>query len=36
MTALCYHGKLRVGTGLSLLQGMVELQQRAEEVNVRE
>ncbi|KAK4685570.1 acylglycerol lipase, partial [Tremellales sp. Uapishka_1] len=31
---LCYHGKLRVGTGLSLLEGMNELQKRAEEINV--
>jgi acylglycerol lipase len=33
--ALCYHGWLRVGTGLSLLEGMIELDKRAEEINVR-
>lgn len=33
---LCYHGWLRVGTGLSLLEGMIELEQRAEEINIRE
>jgi acylglycerol lipase len=32
---LCYHGWLRVGTGLSLLEGMIELDKRAEEINVR-
>ncbi|RSH94104.1 hypothetical protein EHS25_006758 [Saitozyma podzolica] len=31
---LCYHGWLRVGTGLSLLEGMIELDKRAEEINV--
>lgn len=34
-SALCYHGWLRVGTGLSLLEGMVELEKRAEEINLR-
>lgn len=32
--ALCYHGMLRVGTGLACLEGMIELQDRAEEINV--
>ncbi|KAK8869772.1 hypothetical protein IAR55_000340 [Kwoniella newhampshirensis] len=32
--ALCYHAWLRVGTGLALLEGMVELERRAEEINV--
>ncbi|KAL7424075.1 hypothetical protein Q5752_001660 [Cryptotrichosporon argae] len=31
---LCYHGYLRIGTGLSLLEGMNELDRRAEEINV--
>ncbi|CAD6582923.1 MAG: alpha-tubulin [Tremellales sp. Tagirdzhanova-0007] len=31
---LCYHGMLRVGTGLSLLGGMIELDRRAEEIDV--
>ncbi|ORY27166.1 lysophospholipase [Naematelia encephala] len=31
---LCYHGYLRVGTGLSLLDGMLELQRRAEEIDI--
>ncbi|OXG93101.1 lysophospholipase [Cryptococcus neoformans A2-102-5] len=31
---LCYHGMLRVGTGLACLEGMIELQDRAEEINV--
>lgn len=35
-SALCYHGLLRVGTGLSLLEGMEELDRRAEEIDVRE
>lgn len=35
-SALCYHGLLRVGTGLSLLEGMTELDKRAEQINVRE
>lgn len=35
-TAICYHGWLRVGTGLSLLKGMEELQERAGEVNLRQ
>ena len=34
--ALCYHGYLRIATGLSLLQGMTELNARAEDINVRE
>lgn len=34
-SALCYHGLLRVSTGLSLLEGMIELQKRAEEINTR-
>ena len=34
--ALCYHGMLRVGTGLSLLEGMTELDMRAEEIDIRE
>jgi hypothetical protein len=34
--ALCYHGWLRVGTGFALLQGMVELDARAEEIDIRE
>jgi acylglycerol lipase len=33
--ALCYHGLLRISTGLSLLEGMIELQKRAEEINIR-
>lgn len=33
---LCYHGWLRVGTGLALLEGMTELEKRAEEINIRE
>jgi len=33
--ALCYHGLLRISTGLSLLEGMIELQRRAEEINIR-
>jgi hypothetical protein len=33
--ALGYHGWLRVGTGLALLQGMIELDKRAEEIDVR-
>lgn len=33
--ALCYHGLLRVGTGLSLLDGMTELDQNAEKINIR-
>lgn len=33
--ALCYHGLLRVGTGLSLLEGMEELDKDAEKINVR-
>jgi hypothetical protein len=33
--ALCYHGLLRISTGLSLLEGMVELQKRAEEIDIR-
>lgn len=32
--ALCYHGMLRVGTGLACLEGMIELQERAEEIDV--
>lgn len=32
---LTYHGWLRVATGFSLLQGMMELDQRAEEINFR-
>ncbi|WVQ78304.1 hypothetical protein IAT38_000389 [Cryptococcus sp. DSM 104549] len=31
---ICYHAWLRVGTGLALLQGMIELERRAEEINV--
>nr|ODN88525.1 lysophospholipase [Cryptococcus depauperatus CBS 7855] len=31
---LCYHGMLRVGTGLAALEGMIELQKRAGEINV--
>nr|XP_031862767.1 uncharacterized protein CI109_001779 [Kwoniella shandongensis]KAA5529839.1 hypothetical protein CI109_001779 [Kwoniella shandongensis] len=31
---LCYHAWLRVGTGLALLEGMVELERRAEEIDV--
>ncbi|WVQ89028.1 hypothetical protein IAS59_002775 [Cryptococcus gattii] len=31
---LCYHGMLRVGTGLACLEGMIELQERAEEIDV--
>ncbi|BEJ04485.1 hypothetical protein CcaverHIS641_0203020 [Cutaneotrichosporon cavernicola] len=31
---LCYHGLLRVGTGLSLLDGMTELNQNAERINI--
>jgi len=34
--AICYHGWLRVGTGLSLLEGMIELDKRAEEIDIRE
>lgn len=34
-TALCYHGLLRVGTGLSLLEGMEELDKDAEKIDVR-
>ena len=34
--ALCYHGWLRVATGFSLLEGMTELDARAEEIAVRE
>lgn len=34
-SALCYHGLLRISTGLSLLEGMIELQKRAEEINIR-
>lgn len=35
ISALCYHGLLRISTGLSLLEGMIELQKRAEEINIR-
>jgi len=35
-SALCYHGRLRVGTGLSLLDGMNDLQKNAEQLNLRE
>lgn len=31
---LCYHGWLRVGTGLALLEGMLELEKRAHEINI--
>jgi hypothetical protein len=33
---MTYHGKLRPSTGLSLLEGMTELENKAEEINVRE
>lgn len=36
LAVLCYHGWLRVGTGLALLEGMTELEKRAEEIDVRE
>lgn len=32
--ALCYHGLLRVGTGLSLLDGMIEVDKEAEGIDV--
>ncbi|WVQ71657.1 hypothetical protein IAR50_001197 [Cryptococcus sp. DSM 104548] len=31
---LCYHGMLRVGTGLACLEGMIELEKRAHEIDV--
>ncbi|ODO03330.1 lysophospholipase [Cryptococcus wingfieldii CBS 7118] len=31
---LCYHGMLRVGTGLACLEGMTELEKRAHEIDV--
>lgn len=31
-----YHGWLRVGTGLSLLEGMIELERRGAEIDIRE
>ena len=34
--AICYHGWLRVATGFALLQGMIELQDKAEQINIRE
>ncbi|WVQ70014.1 uncharacterized protein L199_008238 [Kwoniella botswanensis] len=31
---LCYHGKLRIATGLAAVEAMSELEKRAEEINV--
>ncbi|WVF72190.1 hypothetical protein IAT40_007002 [Kwoniella sp. CBS 6097] len=33
IAALCYSGMLRIGTGLAALEGMLELERRAEEIN---
>jgi acylglycerol lipase len=35
LIALCYHGLLRVATGLSCLEGMDELVKRATEIDAR-
>ncbi len=32
---MTYHGKLRPSTGLSLLEGMSELEQKAEQITCR-
>jgi hypothetical protein len=36
ISALCYHGRLRVATGLSLLDGMSDLLKNAEQIDIRE